>query len=77
MGCKRALLGHCACSSWQSLVVTDISQRERHNGRIQGDVLRDGRRFCGHFVVELRPGGAEQDVTEANKDQQVDLAVTQ
>ena len=77
MGCKRALLGHCACSSSQSLVVTDISQGERHNGRIQGDVLRDGRRFCEHFVVEFRPGGAEQDMTEANKDQQVDLAVTQ
>ena len=32
-------------------------------------------RFGEHVVVELRPGGATQDVTEANKEQYVDLVV--
>ncbi|KAI9454451.1 HECT-domain-containing protein [Lactarius psammicola] len=32
-------------------------------------------RFGEHVVVELRPGGASQDVTEANKEEYVDLVV--
>lgn len=32
-------------------------------------------RFGEHVIVELRPGGASQDVTEANKDQYVDFVV--
>ena len=32
-------------------------------------------RFGEHVIVELRPGGATQDVREANKDQYVDLVV--
>ncbi|KAH8990413.1 hypothetical protein EDB86DRAFT_3191456 [Lactarius hatsudake] len=32
-------------------------------------------RFGEHVIVELRPGGAAQDVTEANKEEYVDLVV--
>ena len=32
-------------------------------------------RFSEHVIVDPRPGGATQDVTEANKDQYVDLVV--
>jgi len=32
-------------------------------------------RFGEHIVVELRPGGATEDVTEANKEQSVHLVV--
>ena len=33
-------------------------------------------RFGEHVIVEFRPGGASQAVTETNKDQYVDLVVT-
>jgi len=32
--------------------------------------------FGEHVIVELRPGGASQDVTEANKEEYVDLVVS-
>jgi E3 ubiquitin-protein ligase NEDD4 len=32
-------------------------------------------RFGEHVIVELRPGGASQDMTETNKEQYIDLIV--
>ena len=58
------------------VIVADASFRHRENS-ITGvleetfSVMED--RFGEHVVVELRPGGATQDVTEANKKQYVDL----
>jgi E3 ubiquitin-protein ligase NEDD4 len=59
------------------VVLADASFRHRENDITNVletfSLVED--RFGEHVIVDLRPGGASQDVTESNKEQCVDLVV--
>src|SRR6201996_7036448 len=82
MSCTRVLHGCCASGVFVLFCVFIVLIAFPHQPRDNDitDVLEETfsvteDRFGEHVIVELRPGGALQDVTEANEDQYVDLVV--
>jgi hypothetical protein len=77
MSCTRALLGCCACSLIVVVVVlADFRPRENNITDVLEETFSVTEDRTGeHVVIELRPVGATQDVTDADKEEYVDLVV--